>query len=335
MSLIQVQKAATPSDVYRNPVLENISIAAFQDPADFVATSVFPTVPVDDESFKYYSFNMDSIAQDKMRLRAPGTEAEEGVWDVTELAALCAQFAYKEKIPEELLKSAGRAANIDSAAAMSVSEVGLINAERRFATKFFATSKWGRDMAGAASKVANTSYIYWSTTATSTPIDDVLAEKLIMKLAGKREPNTIVLGALVKQQLVTHPQILGRLNNGQTPGGAAQATLADLAKLFEVDRVIVAKGVYNSAKEGATASNAFILDSKSALLLYVAPNPAVMTPSAGYRFAWRGIAGNDMGIRNWKYWDQPRRSWFVELAVNDEYVQTAQKLGTFLTGIIQ
>lgn len=331
----QIIKAATPSDVYRNPLLDNVSIAAFQDPTEFVAPTVFPTVPVMDESFKYYSFSMDSIAQDKAKLRAPGTEAEEGVWDVSELAGLCQQWAYKEKLPEELVKSAGAAANLEIAAAKSVAEVGLINAERRFATGYFTTGKWARDMAGAASKVANTSYIYWSTTATSTPIDDILSEALIMKLAGKRKPNTLVLGALVKQQLVTHPQIIGRLNNGQTPGGAAQATLADLAKLFEVDRVLVSTGVYNSAKENATATNAFICDSKSALLMYVAPQPAVMTPSAGYRFAWQGIAGNAMGIRNWSYWDQPRRSTFVEIAINDAYIQTAQKLGTFLSGIIQ
>jgi hypothetical protein len=332
MSLIQ--KAATPSDVYRNPVLDNISIAAFQDPTEFVAPTVFPTVPVNDEAFKYYSFTMDSIAQDKAKLRAPGTEAEEGVWDIAELAAICQQWAYKEKLPEELIMSAGAAANLEMAATLSVAEIQLINAERRFATNYFATSKWGRDMVGAGSAVANTSYIYWSTSATSTPIDDVQTEALLMKLNGKRKPNTLVLGALVKKVLVNHPQIIGRLNNGQTPGSAATATLADLAKLFEVDRVLVSTGVYNSAKESATASNAFICDSKSALLCYVAPTPGVMTPSAGYRFAWQGIAGNAMGIRNWKYFDQPRRSWYIETAINDAYVQTAQKLGTFLSGII-
>lgn len=330
----QIIKAATPSDVYRNPVLDNVSIAAFQDASEFVAPTVFPTVPVNDESFKYYSFTMDSIAQDKAKLRAPGTEAEEGVWDVTELAGLCQQWGYKEKLPEELVKSAGLAANLEVACAKSVAEVGLINAERRFATGYFTTGKWARDMAGAGTNVANTSYVYWSNSA-STPIDDVQTEALLMKLAGKRKPNTLVLGALVKKTLVNHPQIVGRLNNGQTPGGAAQATLADLAKLFEVDRVIVSTGVYNSAKESAAASNAFICDSKSALLMYVAPTPAVMTPSAGYRFAWQSIAGNSMGIRNWSYWDQPRRSTFVEIAINDAYIQTAQKLGTFLTGIIQ
>lgn len=333
MAEIIVGKAATPSDVYRNPVLDNVSIAAFQDPKDFVATTVFPTVPVDDEAFKYYVFDMDSIAQDKMRARAPGTEAEEGVWNVTETPGLCGQFGYKEKIPEELLMSAGDAANIDTAAANSIAEVGLINGDRRFATNYFATGKWGRDMLGQAT-ADSTHYVFWNNSA-ATPIDDIQAEALLMKLSGKRKPNTLVLGALVKKILVNHPTIIGRLNNGQTPGGLAQATLADLAKAFEVDRVIVAEGVYNSAKENATASNAFILDSKSALLCYVAPNPSRMTPSAGYRFAWRKIAGNDMGLRTWRYWDQPRRSWFVEQAVNDAYLQTAAKLGTFFSAIIQ
>jgi hypothetical protein len=331
--VINVGKASTPSDAYRNPVLDNISIAAFQAPEDFVANITFPTVPVDDESFKFYVFDMDSIAQDKMRERAPGTEAEEGGWNLTSVPGLCTQFGYKEKVPEELILSAGDAANIDTAVANSITEVGLINGDRRFAKSFFSPGKWGRDVTGNAA-AGPTQYVFWNNAA-STPIDDIQAEALTMKLAGKRAPNTLVLGALLKKVLVNHPQIIGRLNNGQTPGGLAQATLADLAKAFEVDRVIVGKGVLNTAKEGAPASNAFILDSKSALLCYVAPLPSRMTPSAGYRFAWRKIAGNNMGIRTWRYWDQPRRSWFVEQAVNDAYQQTAQKLGTFFSAIIQ
>jgi hypothetical protein len=329
---ITVGKIATPSDAYRNPILDNISIAAFQNPADFVANVVFPTVPVEDEAFKFYVFNMDTIAQDKMRERAPGTEAEEGGWDLTSTPGLCTQFGYKEKLPEELILTAGAGADIDSTAAESVSEVGLINGDRRFATSFFATGKWGRDVTGNAT-AGPTQYVFWSNAA-STPVDDIQAEALTMKLSGKRKPNTLVLGALVKKVLTNHPQIIGRLNNGQTPGGLAKATLDDLAKAFEVDRVIVAEGVFNRAK-GATADNAFILDSKSALLCYVAPNPSLRKPSAGYRFAWRKIAGNNMGVRTWRYWDQPRRSWYIEQAVNDAYQQTARALGTFFSNITQ
>jgi hypothetical protein len=328
------RKAATPSDAYRNPVLDDVSIAAFQAEDEFVSRLVFPTIGSSDQQGKYYEIDMDSIAQDKAALRAPGTESEEGAWDLSIATFLCEQVGYKEKVPEELMASTGSAAAAEEVAALSVAEVMKISDEVRFAAACFATGKWARDMAGAASNVANTSYVYWSTGA-ATPINDVLYERTRMKLTGKRFANTMIIGAEVEPYLLTHPTIIGRLNNGQTPGGAAQASLADLAKLFKVDRVVVAGAVYNTAKEGATASNAFILNSKSAWLGYVAPRPSIMTPSAGYRFTWEGIAGNEQGIRNWSYWDQPRRSQIVEGAIDDTFKIVAPKLGTFLSNIVQ
>jgi len=326
-------KGAAPSDVYRNPVLEDVSYAAFQDPSMFVARAVFPTIPSDDEQFKYYTFNMDTIGQDKARLRAPGTETEEGVWDATTATVLCEQYGYKEKVPEELERSAGAAADAETAATLSVAEVMLINAERRFATNFFVTGKWARDMVGQATADA-THYVFWNNSA-STPIDDVYTERGKILLAGKRIPNTMILGYTVAQRLLTNPQVMNRLVNGARPGQIAMATLEDLAKLFGVDRVLIAQGVYNSAAEGATATPAFCLDDKSAWLGYVAPRPARMTPSAGYRGTWRGIAGNDQGVRTWSYFWMPKHSTYVESIVNDVFVMVNNKLGTFFSAIVQ
>jgi hypothetical protein len=162
--------------------------------------------------------------------------------------------------------------------------------------------------------VANTSYIYWSTSATSTPIDDVLAERFMMKLNGKRKPNTLVLGALVKQQLVTHPQIIGRLNNGQTPGSARagdargpREAVRSRSRPRLDGRVQLREGV------GHGLQRVHLRQQERAALLRRA-DPGVMTPSAGYRFAWQGIAGNAMGIRNWKYFDQPMPlDWYIEI----------------------
>lgn len=332
--IIPVRKSdALPSDVFRNPLLENVSTAAFQDTSMFVARAVCPTVPCSDEQVLYYQFDMNTIARDKMERRSPGSEARWGAWSVTKQTVLCDQYGYKEKLPEELIASAASSGNIDVVAAKSVAEVALINAEKRFGSAFWATGKWGRDMAGQAT-ADSTHYIYWNT-STSTPINDILAERQKILLAGKRLPNTLILGADVAATLMTHSQIVGRLNAGQTPGGPALASLEYMAKIFMVDRVLIAQAVYNSANENATATNAYILDSKSALLCYVAPEPAVLAPSGAYRFAWQGIAGNAMGIRNWRYWDQPTRSFYVEVAVNDVYSMTGSSLGTFFTGIIQ
>ena len=328
-----IRKSATPGDAYRNPVLDNVSIAAFQDTSEFVARGIFPTIP-GPTAGQYYKIDTDTIAQNKAAKRAPGDVAAEGTWNLSKASYTCDQLGYREKITEELLKATGLAAKADTVAALSVAEVMLIASEVDFATNFFKTGVWDRDMAGAASTVADTSYKYWSTSG-STPISDVLSERKRMRKVGHRFANTLVLGADVETTLLTHADIIGRVNAGQTPGHGADPTLNDLAKFFKVDRVLVANASYNSALEGATASNGFILDSKSAWLGYVNPNPMVMAPSAGYRFASEELSGNAMGVRNWRYWDQPSRSFYVESAVDDVFETVSTSLGCFLNGIIQ
>lgn len=322
-----VRKSATPGDAYRNPVLENLSMAAFQDPAEFVARSIFPTI-AGPTAGKYYEIDTDDIAQNKAAKRAPGTTAKEGDWDLSQRSYACEQLGYREKVTEEMIAATGNAARADKVAQMSVDEVMMIASEIDFATRFFKTGVWSRDMAGAASTVADTSYKYWSTSG-STPIADILAERKRMRRVGKRMPNTLVLGADVETVLLTHADILSRVNAGQTPGAGADPSLNDLAKFFKVERVLVANASYNNA-----GTDSFILNSKSAWLGYVNPNPGIMLPSAGYRFADEEVSGNAMGIRSWRYWEQGIRSFYVEGALDDTYKQVSAKLGTFFDAIV-
>ncbi len=327
-----IRKGATPSDVARNSLLDNVSIAAFQDESEFIARACSPTIPGDTVG-KYYVIDTDGIARDKAAQRAPGTEANEGQWDLTQDTYGCLQYGYKEVLPEELMKAAGPSANAETVTTKAVAEVLLINSEARFVSAYMSTGKWARDMAGASSNVADVSYIYWSTASTSHPVANVLAERTGMKPRGKKYPNVMIIGALVEPILLEHADVVGKLNNGQTPGGPAQASLADLAKMFKVDKVITASAVYNTSLS-ATASNSFIFPSKSVWMGYVNPTPAVMQPSALYRFADQQISGNAMGLRNWKYWDQDRRAWKIEGAVDDVYKLVSTKQGMWFDNIV-
>lgn len=327
-----IRKGATPSDAARNLILDNVSIAAFQDEAEFIARAVSPTIP-GETTGKYYVIDTDGIARDKADVRAPGTEAPEGMWDLSQAEYGCKQYGYKEVLPEELVKTVGPSAAAKAISAKAVAEVLLINSEARFVSEYMATGKWARDMAGAGSNVADTSYIYWSTASTSKPVANVLTERWGMKLRGKRFPNVMILGALVEPILLEHADIVGKLNNGQTPGSAAMASLQDLAKIFKVDKVITASAVYNTSKS-ATASNSFIFPSKSVWMGYVNPTPSVQQPSALYRFTDKMISGNDMGVRTWEYWDQDRRAFKIEGAVDDVYKLVASKQGMWFDGIV-
>ena len=101
--------------------------------------------------------------------------------------------------------------------------------------------------------------------------------------------NTLVLSYKAYSVLKNHTDIVDRYKYT-----SAESISPDLmARIFEVDRVFIMKGVYNSAAEGATASYAQIGD-KDALLCYVAPQAGLMTASAGYNFVWTGV-GSGLG----------------------------------------
>lgn len=335
-----IRKGIVPSDAYRNPVLEDISVAAFQNDAGsdfpnqeggFIARAWFPTIGEAEQSVRYYEINMDTISQNKAQSRAPGTKAEEGTWDLAIRTVLMEQFGYREKLPEEMMTTFGEA---DETSTLSVAEVLAISDEVRIGNAAWKTGVWGHDVTGVSGSPSTNQVKQWNDAA-STPVTDVLTERPKLKLAGKRRANTMILGANVVAPLLTNPQVIARVVNGQRPGSAAQATLDDIANLFKVDRVLVADSVFNTANEkAASATNTFILDSKSAWLGYVNPNPGKRATSAGYRFTWQGIAGNAQGVRNWKYWDQSVRSYWIEGALDDVFTIINKNNGTFYASLV-
>jgi len=75
-----------------------------------------------------------------------------------------------------------------------------------------------------------------------------------------------------------------------------------LARYFGVDRILVARAIRNTGAEGAANSFSNIAG-KNAALYYVAPTPGLLTPSAGYSFAWRGVSdgmGANIGITRFR-----------------------------------
>jgi hypothetical protein len=65
----------TRSDVHVNRPLTSISTAYIQDAKDFVASEMFPVVPVEKQSDRYFTYTKADWFRDEMKIRAPGTES--------------------------------------------------------------------------------------------------------------------------------------------------------------------------------------------------------------------------------------------------------------------
>ena len=325
----------TKGDVHVNRPLTNISIAYFQDASTFIADKVFPDVPVEKQSDAYWVIPRDSFNRDEMRVRAAGTESAGGGYEVDPSNTYYAVVrAYHHDIPDQVRANSDAPLSSDREATVLCTHKALINREKNFATKYFSTGVWGKDVGGVASgEVLGTSVRDWSDVA-SNPIEDIRYYKRYIQQRTGFAPNTLVLGQDVIDTLYDHPDIIDRIKYGQTSGGPANTTVADLEALFKVNRILVGSAINNTAKEGATESSSFIF-SGGALLTYAAPSPGLMIPSAGYTFTWTGLlAAGSNGTRMKKFRMEHLESDRVEIQSAYDQKVVASDLSVFFNSLL-
>ena len=283
----------TLSDVHVNVPLTNLSVAFFQESTAFVAGRVFPVVPVQKQSDRYYVYNRGDANRDDLAVRAPGTAANQTGYGLDNTPTYFANvWSLAHTIPDEIRANSDSVLSPDMDTTRFLTNKALIRRERIWVASYFVTSVWTKEYSGStnASAYGSNTVQFWNL-STSTPIEDIRHMKQQVQLAsGGYIPNKLTLGREVYDVLCDHPDIIDRLKAGQTPGGPAISTRVLMAAIFEVDEILVMDSVYNSAVEGATEVNTFI-GGKNVLLSYAPAQPGLMVPSAGYTFAWTGLFG--------------------------------------------
>ena len=282
----------TPGDVHVNRPLTNISVAFVQSQDAFIATKVFPIIPVQKQSDAYWSYDIAPWTLDEMKIRAPGTESEGSGWTINASNTYyCSVWALHHDIPDVVRANADEPLDLERDTVIFVTQKALIRREKYWASKFFTTGVWATEYTGIPSGNPGTGqFLRWDN-ANSVPIYDIkTAKRAILERTGF-EPNVLVLGRAVADALTEHVTFVDRVKYGQTPGQPAKVNLDALAALLEVDRVYVMKAIETTSKLGASTRTSAFIGGKHALLAYVPPAPGIMTPSAGYTFAWTGHVG--------------------------------------------
>jgi hypothetical protein len=324
----------TPGDVHVNTPLTNISVAFLQNANNFIASRVFPNIPVSKQSDRYYVYARGDFNRDEMQARAPGTESSGGSYTLDNTPTYFAtNFSFHKDIPDEVRANADAMLNPDREATAFVTHKALIRREKLFAGAFFAASRWSTDYTGVASNPTGSQRLRWDD-ASSNPIEDVRDAKRTIAQSTGFEPNKLVLGRKVFDKLLDHPDIIDRVKYGQTAGAPAMAGNDTLARLLGVDEVLVMNAIENTAAEGQTASHSFI-GGNHALLCYSTPSPGLMTPTAGYTFSWTGLLGAGAeGNRIRSFRLEAIRSDRVEIDMSFDMKLVSADLGGFFNGIV-
>lgn len=276
----------TLSQVHVDAILTNVSVAWMQTQDNFISDKVFPVVPVDKKSNKYFVYTKNDWFRDEAQRRAPGTESAGGGYGLSTDTYSCDVFAFHKDVDDQTVANSDAPLSPLREAAEFVTRRLVLRRELQFVSDYLTTSVWGKDYTGVASSPSTDQFIKWSDYANSDPIIDIEAGKAQILTTTGLEANTLVLGYETFRQLRHHPDLVDRIKYT-----SAQTITTDMiARMFEVDRVLVAKAVKATNLEGATGAYSLAFG-KGAWLGHVAPNPGLLTPSAGYIFGWTGVSG--------------------------------------------
>lgn len=288
------------SDLHINAPLTNVSIAYMQKADAFIATKVFPRVPVQKQSDVYWKYTKSDWRRTDVQKRAPGTESAGIGWKVDTDSYFAHPYAVHKDIDDQVRSNADSNWNLDRDSTTFVTNQLLLKRDLDWANTYFKTGVWGLDKTGVASAPTGNQFLQWNDPASDPIADFALAQLNFIESTGFK-PNKLVIGAKVLSQLKQHPDIIDRIK--YTQRGIVTTDL--LATLFDVDQVMVCYASSTNVAEqpdgrlqDTAATYAYIVNPKAALLCYAPGSPSVMTPSAGYTFTWNGYTGgNGQGIR--------------------------------------
>lgn len=275
----------TDTDVHIDVPLTQISVR-YQNP-EYIGTSVFPRVQVTDRSDKFFIYdnsggNSKAWLRNDAKPRAVGGATARGGYELSTGSYSVIQYGFEHPIPDEVRKNSDSPLAPDADAINFCMDKVAMAQEKIIAALVNTSGNW-------TTNVTLSGTGQWSDYTNSNPFTDFKTARITIRQQVARPANTIQMGIQTFEALALHPELLDRVKYTGTSEKPAMVTSQMMAALFMVDQVLVGGAVEETANEGATSSPSFIWG-KHAWIGFVAPSPALATPSAGYIFSMGVLA---------------------------------------------
>jgi hypothetical protein len=309
----------TSFDVHVDAILTNMSVAYMQEAYAFVASRAFPQVQVQKQTDKYFVYDQADFFRDQVQRRADGTQSAGTGYSLSTATYAAEVYALHKDIGDQTRANADDPLDMDMDATRFLTQQMLIRQEVEWASTAFNTGIWQTD---------STPGVLWDA-ANSTPIANVETAKNTVLTNTGYVPNTVIMSYKVFSALMDNADIVDRIKYTSVESVSEDL----LARLFNVDRVLIMAGTYNTAANGATAAYSQIGD-KDVLVCYTPENPGLMQPSAGYTMVWNGVSsgmGTSSAISRFRLEAEKADRIEIEAAWDTKIVSSA--LGYFLSNV--
>ena len=276
----------TRQQIHIDRALTNISVHYMQSADVFIADKVFPKVPVQKQSDTYFIYKREDFFRDEAQVRARGTESAGGDYDIEQAPPyFCRVYAFHKDVDEQERVNADDPLKPDEDSAEFVSHKLLLRRENMWASTYFKSGVWGKEVVGKASSPSTGETLRWDV-STSDPIKLIRALRTEMIENTGYHANKLVLSPWAYNALCDHEAILERIQYSQK--GIVTKDL--MAQLFEVDEILIPYAIQNEKLKGEDGEYRFIMG-KHALLCHTPSAPGLKKPAAGYIFTWKGLQG--------------------------------------------
>jgi len=257
---------------------------------EYVADQVLPILGpgqgVNERSGKYFVFGPEQFRMISS-LRAPGTRSKRIDYAMSKDDFYAQQYLREGAIDDIERKETDPPLSRERDLIAVLTEQHLLEKEVRVANFLINgggithTSAFGGSDLGAE----------WNDHTNATPIDDAKYVKGIMRAAGGRTPNTVVMSQEVFDELQMCAQIIDSL---PMTTERFRATPEQVARALQIDRVVVARAQYNTAAEDVAATLTLgPVWGDTVVFAYINQNPGMRSRSLGYQYGWiprRGCA---------------------------------------------
>lgn len=260
-----------------NEVLSN-GVIGYNNPAFMLQKDVFPITQVSKRVGTFYKFGIEAFDDEADYVGVTG-ESPRLTRGLTQDTYTLKPIGAATEIPWDIIDEAEGLPIVDELKSSQyvIDKIGL-KIERLVASALATTGNWTTTVAIAAGSE-------WDTAGGGNPIGAIDTAKITVKGLIGIKPNRLVITERTAWALRVNPVLRDYVKYS----GAAPTVLSMqiLQELFDIEKIIVADGMYNTAAKDLTASLSPIL-TDTAWIGYCPPSPAIMVPAAGYVFEKSG-----------------------------------------------
>ena len=292
----------------------------------FIAQRVAPVIDVASQAGTFGKIPVEQLLQTRTTNRAPGAGYARGTYTFTTASYACEEHGAEEPIDDREAKMYANYFSAEQIATMRAYDAVLRNAEMRMSAAIFNATTW----ASLRTEVT----VPWDTIATAIHITDVDAAVKAVWTQSGMWPNALIVTKHVFKNLRRCAQVKDELESGGAGSSSTQrdVTAEQLARVFDLDYVIVAGSAKNTAREGQSVTFDKVWDDEYAMVCRVATTSDPKEPCIARTFHW-AEDGSQIGGTVEMYREESKRSDIVRVRHDVDEIVMYTEMGHLLYNI--